>query len=58
MVIYVFVIIISKTFFWIANLYDEYQDGVCKPYYYNKPAKKRVEFVRKFAEIINNVDCD
>ena len=32
--------IIGKTFFWIANLYDKYQDGVCKPYYYNRQAKK------------------
>lgn len=50
--------IISKTFFWIANLYGEYQDGICKPYYYNKQAGKRVELVRKFAEITDNIDCD
>ena len=50
--------IISKTFFWIANLYGEYQDGICKPYYYNKQVGKRVELVRKFAEITDNIDCD
>lgn len=50
--------IISKTFFWIANLYSKYQDGACEPYYYNKQAEKRVGFVRKFAEFIDNIDYD
>lgn len=50
--------IIGKTFFWIASLYDEYQDGACRPYYYGKQAKGRIEIARKFAAFIDNIDCD
>lgn len=28
--------IMSKTFFWIACLYSEYQDDACGLYYYDK----------------------
>lgn len=35
--------IIGKTFFWVANLYGNYQDGICEPYYYNKQAGKRMK---------------
>lgn len=49
---------IGKTIFWVANLYNDYQDGVCKPYFYKKRAEKRVSIIRKFAEFIDNIDCD
>jgi len=50
--------IIGKTFFWIASLYDEYQDGACRPYHYGKQAKGRIEIARRFAAFIDNIDCD
>lgn len=50
--------LIGKTFFWIANLYSEYTNGACKPFYYKKQAEKRVSVIRKFAECIEFVDCD
>lgn len=50
--------IISKTFFWVASLYDEYKDGACRPYHYGKNAKARIEIVKKFAVFIDNIDCD
>lgn len=50
--------IISKTFFWVASLYDEYKDGACRPYHYGKNAKARIEIVKKFAAFIDNIDCD
>lgn len=40
--------IMGKTFFWIASLYDEYQDGACRPYHYGKQAKGRIEIARNF----------
>lgn len=50
--------IMGKTFFWIASLYDEYQDGACRPYYYGKQAKGRIEIARRFSAFIDNIDCD
>lgn len=50
--------IMGKTFFWIASLYSEYQDGACRPYYYGKQAKGRIEIARRFAAFIDNIDCD
>ncbi|MBD5516889.1 MAG: hypothetical protein HDR06_20225 [Lachnospiraceae bacterium] len=50
--------IMGKTFFWIASLYSEYQDGACKPYHYRKQVKERIEIVRRFAVFIDNIDCD
>ena len=50
--------IIGKTFFWVASLYSEYQDGACRPYYYGKHAKGRIEIARRFAAFIDNIDCD
>lgn len=50
--------IMGKTFFWIASLYSEYQDGACSPYYYGKQAKGRIEIARRFAAFIDNIDCD
>ncbi|MCM1175939.1 MAG: hypothetical protein NC341_12935, partial [Blautia sp.] len=50
--------IMGKMFFWIASLYSEYQENSCKPYYYGKQAKGRIEIVKRFAAFIDNVDCD
>lgn len=50
--------IMGKTFFWIASLYSEYQDGACRPYHYGKQAKGRIEIAKRFAAFIDNIDCD
>ena len=50
--------LIGKTFFWIANVYEIYKDGECKPYSYKKNAEKRVALVRKFAELIEIISID
>lgn len=34
--------LIGKTFFWIANVYSEYDNGECSPYYYPKKAEEVV----------------
>ena len=50
--------IMGKTFFWIASLYDEYQDGACRPYHYGKQAKGRIEIARNFSAFMDTIDCD
>jgi len=48
--------LIGKTFFWIASLYNEYKDGICGPYYYNKQASKRISLIKKFSELTHLID--
>lgn len=48
----------GKTFFWIANIFKPYENGLCEPYYCRKPVDKEVAIVRKFAELIEIIDTD
>ena len=35
-----------------------YNEGVCKPYFYQKQSAQRVELVHRFAELVDIVDSD
>ena len=48
---------IGKTFFWLANMYEPYQEGFCKPYFYTTN-QKYIDFVHRFAGMVNVIDCD
>ena len=50
--------IIGKTFYWIANLYENYDEGVCKPYVYYKDLEKEVELIHRFGELVDIIDAD
>ena len=50
--------LIGKTFFWLANMYGEYKEGECMPYYYSKGAEERVSLVHRFADLVGVIDCD
>lgn len=50
--------LIGKTFFWLANLYEQYNQGECKPYFYGMQAQKRVEVVHRFADLVDVIDSD
>lgn len=50
--------IIGKTFFWLANLYGEYNQGVCKPYMYGKASEQDVALVHRFGELVDIIDYD
>ena len=50
--------LVGKTFFWLANIYASYNEGVCKPYFYQKQSAQRVELVHRFAELVDIVDSD
>lgn len=49
---------VGKAFFWLANLYNKYENRICGPYIFYEPADKRVEMVHRFAEVINMIDVD
>lgn len=50
--------IIGKTFFWLANLYGEYNQGMCKPYMYGKASEQDVALVHRFGELVDIIDYD
>lgn len=50
--------VVGKAFFWLANLYNKYENRICGPYIFYEPADKRVEMVHRFAEVINMIDVD
>lgn len=49
--------LIGKTFFWIANIYSEYNEGECSPFYYSKMAKNKVEIIKRFVNVYDIIGC-
>mgnify|MGYP003486153749 FL=1 len=50
--------VIGETFFWLANVFDTYENGVCNHYVYRKCVDMRLPIVKNFAELIEIVDTD
>ncbi|MBQ9766144.1 MAG: hypothetical protein IJW18_08100 [Lachnospiraceae bacterium] len=50
--------LIGKTFFWLANLYYKYNNGICGHYSYYVQDEDYIELVHRFADLINIIDID
>ena len=52
--------LIGKTFFWLANVYDDYneKEGECGKYYYPKQSLQRVELIHRFVKLIDIIETD
>lgn len=48
----------GKLFFWIANMFGTYADKICQNYYFEEPATDIVNFIHRFSEYANIIDCD
>lgn len=50
--------VIGKTFYWIANALNSYDQGICGPYYYNKNVGNEIIIIKKFCKLIEIIDED
>lgn len=50
--------LIAKTFFWIANVFNPYEEKTCGPYYYAEHVEKEVALVRRFTDFVDIIDVD
>lgn len=50
--------LLGKTFFWIAKVFNSYENFVCGEYFYSGQVQKEIELVERFAELINIIDND
>ena len=50
--------VIGKTFYWIANALNSYDQGICGPYYYNKNVGNEIIIIKKFCKLIEIMDED
>ena len=48
----------GRTFYWLANAFNCYENGVCGPYYYGKSVEKEIVIVKKFMNFVNTIDVD
>lgn len=48
----------GKTFFWIANIFNGYENGACGPYYYKGAIRKEIALVKRFVKLIDIIDND
>ena len=49
---------LGRTFYWLANAFESYANGVCGPYYYKKPVRQELPVIKKFVELVNTIDVD
>ena len=52
--------LMGKTFFWLANVYNDYDknEGECGRYYYSKQSLQRVELIHRFVKLIDIIETD
>lgn len=50
--------LIGKTFFWLANMYENYDGGMCKPYAYFHASSQEIELVHRFCDLVDIIDFD
>ena len=52
--------LMGKTFFWLVNIYYEYNEnvGTCGNYRYSKQAKERVDLIHRFVKLIDIIETD
>ena len=48
----------EKAWFWLANLYDSYDNGYCLKFYYDRPIEAELVIINRFAEFIHVIDTD
>jgi len=49
---------LGKAFFWLANVHDKYDNGVCMSFYYGLAGEEDIRLIREFVELINIIDND
>lgn len=48
----------GKLFFWMANMSGTYADNICQNYYFQEPVSDIVNFIHRFSEYVDIIDCD
>lgn len=50
--------VLGRAFFWVANIFSGYRNGVCGQYYYPVQAEFEINLVRYFSDLMDIIDLD